>query len=144
MASNIEYFLTNAQWSFSRCISYLSLLKTCGNVGVVDRHRKSRWNHLEQYRAWECFGGHVCYMCQAWESTKNSQWSFSSRCGLLECFDIVICPQAFWWIIDDCGDVVYAYNLILKCLFSSMFKACDNKGDRFCDGWRSCNIDWLQ
>ena len=36
------------------------------------------------------------------------------------------------------------YNFILKCLFFGMFKACGNKADRVCDGWRTCGIDWLQ
>ena len=31
-----------------------------------------------------------------------------------------------------------------KFIYMCMLKACGNKGDRVCDGWRTCGIDWLQ
>ena len=48
-----------------------------------------------------------------------------------------------YWAILSKIKMRMLYNFILKCLFSGMFKACGNTGDRVCDGWRTCGIDWL-
>ena len=63
-------------------------------------------------------------------------------------------------IIVHCGDMVKGTAMLLghteqeknedpiqfypQMFFCGMFKACGNKGDRVCDGWRTCGIDWLQ
>ena len=49
-----------------------------------------------------------------------------------------------YWAILSKIKMSMLYNFIFKCLFSGMLKACGHKGDRVCDGWRSCGIEWLQ